>query len=522
MSSIIFLYQGDKIAIQYNPKEKMGTIIQRFCTKTEAKKEDIYFLCNGTVYNEENNEADIPINENNEKLVVVGVNEDDSATPDVYIQSKEIICPICHESASISMNNYRISLTGCKNGHKTENIPLNEYEKKQKINISKIVCDQCKERNMGNVTDNLFFRCPKCNKNLCQICKTIHEPKHNIVNYENKNYICDKHGEIFNSYCFDCSKNLCFNCEDEHEGHNQKYYRQLKKGSNEILKKELESFKEKIDIMISKINNIINICNTVKNGFEVLYNIKKNIFDSMNKNYRNYQLINNQDFINKYDDDLDSIIKETKIENNFLDVLCYYNYFSKIYTKNDINKFKAKKNSEEKDNIIKKQESLLKSKDNLIIQRENIIKNKSDLLKKNDNLIKEIGNNLKEKEKLIKQKNDIIKEKELIIKENNYKLKEYQKLLSEKDNQLKEMSNKLKEKDNTNNNLMNKDNIKNNLIKEKIEINEADVDKMYEEFNEEYVVSNFIDEDEVKEKIRELHLDRDKIVRWIEYSLLNN
>ena len=135
MSSIIFLYQGDKIAIQYNPKEKMGLIMQRFCSKTKTKLEDLYFFYNGKILNESDNEEDIPINENNEKLVLVNANTDDANSSDVYIKSKEIVCPIWNESASISMNNYKISISGCKNGHRTENIPLNEFEEKQKINI---------------------------------------------------------------------------------------------------------------------------------------------------------------------------------------------------------------------------------------------------------------------------------------------------------------------------------------------------------------------------------------------------
>ena len=48
------------------------------------------------------------------------------------------------------------------------------------------------------------------------------------------------------------------------------------------------------------------------------------------------------------------------------------------------------------------------------------------------------------------------------------------------------------------------------------------IDKMYEELDEEYGISGFKDEDEVKEKIRELNLNRDAIVKWIEESLLNN
>ena len=298
MSSIIFLYQGDKIAIQYNPKEKMGLIMQRFCSKTKTKLEDLLFLYNGKILNESDNEEDIPINENNEKLVLVNANTNDANSSDVYIKSKEIVCPICNESASISMNNYKISISGCKNGHRTENIPLNEFEEKQKINISKIICDQCKGTNMGNVTDHLFFRCLKCNKNLCLMCKTNHESTHNIINYEDKYYFCDKHGKEFIIYCSFCSKNLCFKCQEEHENHNPEYYKNSKSESDENLKIGLKAFKEKIDSMNSKINNITTIFNTAKNNFELLYNIKKNMYDNMNKNYRNFQQIKNKKFIN--------------------------------------------------------------------------------------------------------------------------------------------------------------------------------------------------------------------------------
>ena len=45
---------------------------------------------------------------------------------------------------------------------------------------------------------------------------------------------------------------------------------------------------------------------------------------------------------------------------------------------------------------------------------------------------------------------------------------------------------------------------------------------MFEELDEEYGISGFKDEDEVKEKIRELNLNREAIVKWIEESLLNN
>ena len=52
--------------------------------------------------------------------------------------------------------------------------------------------------------------------------------------------------------------------------------------------------------------------------------------------------------------------------------------------------------------------------------------------------------------------------------------------------------------------------------------NDEAVNKLYEELDEEYGISGFKDEDEDKDKIRELNLNRDLIVKWIEESLLNN
>ena len=51
---------------------------------------------------------------------------------------------------------------------------------------------------------------------------------------------------------------------------------------------------------------------------------------------------------------------------------------------------------------------------------------------------------------------------------------------------------------------------------------DEEINKMYEELDEEYGISGFKDEDEVKDKIRELNLNREAIVKWIEESLLNN
>ena len=67
-----------------------------------------------------------------------------------------------------------------------------------------------------------------------------------------------------------------------------------------------------------------------------------------------------------------------------------------------------------------------------------------------------------------------------------------------------------------------------NIIKKIIELNLDenaiiqfyDINKIYEEFEDEYGICGFIPEDVAKEKIKELHCDRVAITNWIEDDLL--
>ena len=49
MSSIIFLYRGEEVLIQCEIKEKLESIVQHFCYKVQASKENLNFLCNGNI-----------------------------------------------------------------------------------------------------------------------------------------------------------------------------------------------------------------------------------------------------------------------------------------------------------------------------------------------------------------------------------------------------------------------------------------------------------------------------------------
>ena len=325
MSIFIFIYNGSEIEIPCEKNERLSEIIQRFCLKVGVTKENMNFLYNGINLNEQTTENNILMNQNDQKYIIVVQNDSNNTSQDVMIKSKVIICPQCQEPAIISIDNYHLTISGCKNGHKIEDIKIKDFYDTQKINITKIICNQCKNKNMGNTQDNLFFKCVECKKNLCILCKSTHNSNHNIYNYFNKYYTCEYHGEAFVSYCFDCKYNLCFICEKNHNNHQIQLFENLYKEDQNKLNKELTEFKENINILKEKINNFKIKCNKVVESYETLYTIKRDIYNNINIKQRNFQNWYNQKFIiNCINDDIRSIIKDINLNNNYATLLKIY------------------------------------------------------------------------------------------------------------------------------------------------------------------------------------------------------
>ena len=72
----------------------------------------------------------------------------------------------------LEINDYKINLSGCKNGHSIK-INIDEYEKNQNIDLTKIECNICKT-NKNNTYNNEIFFCNICKIILCPLCKTKH------------------------------------------------------------------------------------------------------------------------------------------------------------------------------------------------------------------------------------------------------------------------------------------------------------------------------------------------------------
>ena len=237
----------------------------------------------------------------------------------LLIKSKDIICPKCKEYAKIDISDYKILLQ-CKNGHTSDNIFLNEYENTQKIDIYKIICDECKTNNKGNSYKNIFYRCNGCKKNLCIKCKDKHNNEnHNIINYDDKNYICDIHNDKFISYCKECNKNICLYCKNEHREHELINYEDILPNITEV-KINIDKLRNDIDKFKLKIDNLINRLNKVKDIIEYYYNINKNICDSLNNKSVNYEILYSYNSINQSDilSDINDVIKN---ENKSFDKL---------------------------------------------------------------------------------------------------------------------------------------------------------------------------------------------------------
>ena len=275
------------------------------------------------------------------------------------IKSKEVICPKCGENAKIKINGYKITLCKCKNNHNVNNIFLDEFENLQYMDLSKIICDKCQVNNKNDTFNNAFFWCISCKINLCPLCKDSHDKNHNIIDYDNKNYICKIHNDSNNSYCKDCKSNICILCESLHENHNIIYFGKIIPNINK-LKTNLIELRKHIDKLNDIIKNIIIKLNIVKNNYENYYKITNDIINNIITNIdfkkRNYETLSNIEGINinYYIKDIENIINEGSINSKLNYIFDIYNKMTIKEENIDEIKIIYKNNKEEKIRIFGK------------------------------------------------------------------------------------------------------------------------------------------------------------------------
>ena len=271
MSEAEFIYNGVPTIIQCKPDEKMKLICQKFKDKAKIDQNNIFYSYDGKVGLNEELTFEQTLNaedkKRNKMSVLVFESEFEVKEKDI-IKSKNIICPECKENIKMDIIDYKINIYECKNGHKMENILLNEFEETQNIDRANIICNICNKNNKSISFNNTFYFCLTCGNNICPLCKTNHDNKHKIINYDDKYYICDKHNENYISYCEKCKINLCTLCEG-HQKHKRIYYDDYLPKNEELIKKKKE-LKSYIHQFNNEINSIIGILNEVKKKINIL------------------------------------------------------------------------------------------------------------------------------------------------------------------------------------------------------------------------------------------------------------
>ena len=153
---IEFHVDGQQINVPCQENEAIYEIFPRCETKLQRKIDMrfVNFIYNGNVAKNNIPLAQV-INEDDRKRNVLSilVNKNDFDE----ITHNSITCPKCFCEAEMSWEGYKAKLK-CPNGHFFNNLSVREFEKTQELELSKIVCDICKETKFIYCNPENFLR----------------------------------------------------------------------------------------------------------------------------------------------------------------------------------------------------------------------------------------------------------------------------------------------------------------------------------------------------------------------------
>jgi hypothetical protein len=426
--SVTFTLDGANTVIQCNENDNMKDIFNKFSIKSMIDSSNLYCIYGGKVLDTEFNKTYSEVaNEQDKKdkkmNIVVTRNQTSQINNNNYVISKNIICPTCKEICEFEFNkNYTISLMRCKNDHKKENIPLNEFDECQKINASNIICEVCKTNNKGNVKDNQFYTCFDCKINLCPLCKLKHDEDDYVIEHDKSIFNCMSHKAALSNYCKNCKLNICGTCKDEHKDHELIEYDKIYTDKKE-LKKDLNDQEKLIDELDNIRKEIEQIIQKVKEYFQFAYQIKKRILSNYCIHKRTYQILMSLKRVRENNivlKDLQSIVNQDNIFQKFINVLKTYSkiapsdndYLSSIENEKNELKKENQKLKESNSQLKNENEELCQSMGNQNINIKKLEREKDKL--ENQFIISKKINTEMESERQKYKNNLMIKEKQIL------------------------------------------------------------------------------------------------------------
>ena len=392
----------------------MKDVFLKLSPKIEKTMDQICFLYNGQIINEELTVKELiklkDTKNTKIRILVNDMNKENKEDDNECLKtSKTVICPKCKENIRILMNDYKIKLYECKNKHSFDDISFSEYENTQKINEKNIICQNCKSSNKNDSYENVFYVCLSCKINLCPLCKNSHDKNHNIINYEQKDYICDLHYETYNSYCKDCSKNICMLCETEHDKHNIIYFGKIIPNIKEI-KDEINNQKKEIKKFINDIKEIIDRLNDLINNVEIYCEVYDDIINNYNIKNKNHIILQNikdiRDYNLEFFKNINNINNEKNIINKFKSLIDISHKMNSKNKKEIIDENIKEEIKNKNDENVKKENELIMpengdEKEIKIEKKKEEVKNAEKMDKNDSNLIKISGNLNDQKEQIL-------------------------------------------------------------------------------------------------------------------------
>ena len=350
MVELEFNFQENKICINANLNDYISTIINKYYQKAQIAPNSVIFISNSIQIQENKKIIDIMEKSNNKIYITVLPLDINNNNKKVIGDSKQIICPKCLEQCQIKIEDYKVKLFDCKNNHLTI-MNLDHFKESQKIDLNKIKCNICNIRNLGNSFENTFFYCTNCKINICLLCKEKHNNNHNIINYEEKDYICPLHNDLYFKYCQDCKQNLCMQCDKLHKDHQLEDFEKMI--SNVDNKRNvLDKLKEEIDVFNDHCKKIINGLNQLIKNLEIYYQIFNNIFNNFNPKNKNYQILQNINQINLNNNIYKEIKEINQNKNNYDKTNKIFNIFYKMKGDQDKDPFNFYNPNPKKNNNI--------------------------------------------------------------------------------------------------------------------------------------------------------------------------
>ena len=187
MPKIEFLFESYRIVENCNDEDLIRDICNIFARKVNENINNLHFYYSGKKisldlkYSEIVNQID-----KERKCISVLVNSinDNLNNKKVMVDSPYPICQYCQENVRIEIKDYKINILDCKNGHHMNNVSLEEYERIQKVDLTKIKCNVCNQNNKSITYNNQMCKCNTCKVILCPLYKEAHNKDHYIINHD--------------------------------------------------------------------------------------------------------------------------------------------------------------------------------------------------------------------------------------------------------------------------------------------------------------------------------------------------